>query len=126
MKGENYVYVVVDDPSARNGLAHPLRAYDEQLESDLEIEDALLENEWIEESIEYEEEMNAIGIEMAKEDEELREKFEQKKNEIKESLHSFKAKVEKKKRKFEDGLDESFEDVSKHYAEIEQYYYTIY
>jgi hypothetical protein len=30
MKGENYVYVDVDDPSARNGLAHLYLAEVEQ------------------------------------------------------------------------------------------------
>ena len=100
-----------------------IRDYEEQLESDLEIEDALLEKEWIEDSIEYEEEMNALGIEMVKEDNEMAAEFEKKKNELKASLQSFKLKVEKKNKKFKDGLEESFEDLNEHYAELGQYYY---
>ena len=100
-----------------------MRAYEEQLESDLEIEDALLEKEWIEDSIAYEEEMNTVAIEMAKEDNEMAAEFEKKKNELKASLQSFKLKVEKKNKKFKDGLEESFEDLNEHYAELGQYYY---
>ncbi len=100
-----------------------IRDYEEQLVSDLEIEDALLEKEWIEDSIAYEEEMNALAIELAKEDEKEWEKFEQKRGEFKESLRAFKAKVEEKNKKFKDGLEESFEDVAEHYGELGQYYY---
>ena len=100
-----------------------LRDYEAQLESDLEIEDQLLEKEWIEDSIAYEEAMEAYAVEMAKEDEEMAAEFEKKKNEIKESLQSFKLKVEEKNKKFKEGLNESFEDIVEEYAKLGQYYY---
>ncbi|MFB3056382.1 MAG: hypothetical protein ACE1ZQ_04365 [Ignavibacteriaceae bacterium] len=100
-----------------------IRDYEAQLESDLEIEDQLLEKEWIEDSIAYEEAMEAYAVEMAKEDEEMAAEFEKKKNEIKESLQSFKLKVEEKNKKFKEGLNESFEDIVEEYAKLGQYYY---
>ena len=100
-----------------------IRDYEAQLESDLEIEDQLLEKEWIEDSIAYEEAMEVYAVEMAKEDEETAAEFEKKKNEIKESLQSFKLKVEEKNKKFKEGLNESFEDIVEEYAKLGQYYY---
>ena len=100
-----------------------IRDYEAQLESDLEIEDQLLEKEWIEDSIAYEEAMEAYAVEMAKEDEDMAADFEKKKNEIKESLQSFKLKVEEKNKKFKEGLNESFEDIVEEYAKLGQYYY---
>jgi len=100
-----------------------IRDYEAQLESDLEIEDQLLEKEWIEDSIAYEEAMEAYAVEIAKEDEEMAAEFEKKKNEIKESLQSFKLKVEEKNKKFKEGLNESFEDIVEEYAKLGQYYY---
>jgi len=90
-----------------------IRDYEAQLESDLEIEDQLLEKAWIEDSIAYEEAMEAYAVEMVKEDEEMAADFEKKKNEIKESLQSFKLKVEEKNKKFKEGINESFEDIIK-------------
>jgi len=100
-----------------------LRDYEAQLESDLEIEDQLLEKEWIEDSIAYEEAMEAYAVEMVKEDEEMAAEYEKKKNEIKESLQSFKLNVEEKNKKFKEGLNESFEDIVEEYAKLGQYYY---
>ena len=60
---------------------------------------------------------------MAKEDEETAAEFEKKKNEIKESLQSFKLKVEEKNKKFKEGINESFEDIVEEYAKLGQYYY---
>jgi chromosome segregation ATPase len=100
-----------------------IRDYEAQLESDLEIEDQLLEKEWIEDSIAYEEAMEAYAVEMVKEDEEMAAEYEKKKNEIKESLQSFKLKVEEKNKKFKEGLNESFEDIVEEYAKLGQYYY---
>jgi len=100
-----------------------LRDYEAQLESDLEIEDQLLEKEWIEDSIAYEEAMEAYAVEMVKEDEEMAAEYEKKKNEIKESLQSFKLKVEEKNKKFKEGFNESFEDIVEEYAKLGQYYY---
>ena len=100
-----------------------LHDYEAQLESDLEIEDQLLEKEWIEDSIAYEEAMEAYALEMANEDDEMAAEFEKKKNEIKESLQSFKLNVEEKNKKFKEGLNESFEDIVEEYAKLGQYYY---
>jgi len=100
-----------------------IRDYEAQLESDLEIEDQLLEKEWIEDSIAYEEAMEAYAVEMVKEDEEMAAEYEKKKNEIKESLQSFKLNVEEKNKKFKEGLNESFEDIVEEYAKLGQYYY---
>ncbi|TDJ55200.1 MAG: hypothetical protein E2O46_03130 [Ignavibacteria bacterium] len=100
-----------------------LHDYEAQLESDLEIEDQLLEKEWIEDSIAYEEAMEAYAVEMVKEDEEMAAEYEKKKNEIKESLQSFKLNVEEKNKKFKEGLNESFEDIVEEYAKLGQYYY---
>ncbi len=100
-----------------------IRDYEAQLESDLEIEDQLLEKAWIEDSIAYEEAMEAYAVEMVKEDEEMAADFEKKKNEIKESLQSFKLKVEEKNKKFKEGINESFEDIVEEYEKLGQYYY---
>jgi len=100
-----------------------IRDYEAQLESDLEIEDQLLEKAWIEDSIAYEEAMEAYAVEMVKEDEEMAAEFEKKKNEIKESLQSFKLKVEEKNKKFKEGINESFEDIVEEYEKLGQYYY---
>jgi chromosome segregation ATPase len=99
-----------------------IRDYEAQLESDLEIEDQLLEKEWIEDSIAYEEAMEAYALEMANEDDEMAAEFEKKKNEIKDSLHSFKESVEEKHQKFKEGLKESYEDVAEKYAKLGQYF----
>lgn len=107
----------------KKSISDAIRDYEAQLESDIEIEDAILEKAWIEDSIEYEEALEALALEMAKEDEMLREKFEEKKQEIDKSLKLFKLKVEEKNKKFKEGLKESIEEVANEYAQLGQYYH---
>ena len=103
-------------------ISDAIRDYEAQLVSDLEIEDALLEQAWIEDSIVFEEAMEALALELAKEDELLNEILEQKKQEMKDSLSSFKLKVEEKNKKFKEGIKESIEEVANEYAKLGQYY----
>jgi archaellum component FlaC len=49
--------------------------------------------------------------------------YEKKKDEIINSLNSFKAKVEEKHEKFKSGLKESVEELAEEYSKLSQYYH---
>jgi hypothetical protein len=106
----------------RKSISNAIRDFEAQLESDLEFEDELLEKAWIEDSIAFEEEINALHLQNEIELDEVKENRDAKISEIKEKFRSLKQELKNKKDSKIEDFNEDLEELNKKYAEIAQYY----
>jgi len=100
--------------------------FDARMESDYDLATEELAKEWLEDSVEFEEELNALDYQFQLEDEEMKAEFEAKKQKLQNKVNTFKAKVKDKGQEAKHNWEENKSEMEKEFAELGKYLYIIY
>ncbi len=100
--------------------------FDALMESDYDLATEELAKEWLEDSVEFEEELNALDYQFQLEDEEMQAEFEANKQKLQNKVAAFKAKVMDKGQEAKHNWEETKAETEKEFAELGKYLYITY
>ncbi len=110
----------------KKNIRDAINDFDARIETDYDLVTDEFAQEWLEDSIEFEEELNALDYQFQKEGEEMQAEFEANKQKLQNKVAAFKAKVKEKGQEAKHNWEETKSETEKEVAEPGKYPYVTY